>query len=53
MNPHFRWLVGEARALGRRVIDRCRLTILLAPRFEDLPEFMARHGVEVVASLPC
>jgi radical SAM/Cys-rich protein len=53
MNPHFRWLVEEARALGRRVIDRCNLTILLAPRFEDLPDFLARHRVEVVASLPC
>lgn len=53
MNPHFRWLVEEARASGRRVIDRCNLTILLAPRFEDLPEFLARNRVEVVASLPC
>ncbi|VTT99555.1 fe-s oxidoreductase : Radical SAM domain protein OS=Planctomyces maris DSM 8797 GN=PM8797T_03489 PE=4 SV=1: DUF3641 [Gemmataceae bacterium] len=53
MNPHFRWLVAEARALGRRVIDRCNLTILLAPGFADLPEFLAEHRVEVVASLPC
>ena len=28
------------------------LTILLAPRFEDLPEFLAAHEVEVVCSLP-
>ncbi len=53
MNPHFRWLVAEARALGRRVIDRCNLTILIAPGFEDLPEFLAEHQVEIVASLPC
>jgi radical SAM/Cys-rich protein len=53
MNPHFRWLVGEARALGRQVIDRCNLTILLAPGFQDLPDFLAAHQVEVVASLPC
>ncbi|MDB5338717.1 MAG: hypothetical protein JWN70_4336 [Planctomycetaceae bacterium] len=53
MNPHFRWLVTEARALGRRVIDRCNLTILVAPGFEDLPEFLAEHQVEIVASLPC
>ena len=31
MNPHFRWFVGEARRLGRKVIDRCNLTILLTP----------------------
>ena len=53
MNPHFRWLVAEARALGRHVIDRCNLTILLAPGFDDLPAFLAEHRVEVVASLPC
>lgn len=53
MNPHFRWLVGQARALGRHVIDRCNLTILLAPGYDDLPGFLAEHRVEVVASLPC
>jgi len=53
MNPHFRWLVAEARGLGRRVIDRCNLTILVAAGFEDLPAFLAEHAVEVVASLPC
>jgi radical SAM/Cys-rich protein len=53
MNRHFRALVEEACALGRHVIDRCNLTILLAPNFDDLPTFLARHCVEVVASLPC
>jgi radical SAM/Cys-rich protein len=53
LNPHFRWLVAEARKLGRHVIDRCNLTILLAPGFDALPEFLAAQQVEVVASLPC
>jgi radical SAM/Cys-rich protein len=53
MNPHFRWLVQEARQLGRRVIDRCNLTILMAPGFTDLPKFLADNQVEIVASLPC
>jgi len=53
MNPDFRWLVAEARAMDRHVIDRSNLTILLAPGYEDLPAFLAWHGVEVVASLPC
>ena len=53
MNPHFRWLVAQARALRRHVIDRCNLTILLAPGYDDLPDFLATHRVEVVASLPC
>ena len=51
--PHFRWLVGESRRLGRRVIDRCNLTILLEPGMEDLADFLAANCVEVVASLPC
>lgn len=53
MNPQFRYLVREAASLGRQVIDRCNLTILVAKRFEDLPEFLAGHSVRVVASLPC
>src|SRR5262245_50256331 len=53
MNPHFRWLVEQAAGLGRHVIDRCNLTILLAPHYDDLPRFLADHRVEVVASLPC
>ena len=53
MNPSFRRLVTGARALGRRVIDRCNLTILVAPGYTDLPAFLAEHDVEIVASLPC
>ena len=53
MNPHFRDLVVAARALGRHVIDRCNLTILLAKGYEDMPEFLAENQVEIVASLPC
>lgn len=53
LNIHFRDLVREARALGVRVIDRCNLTILSEPDQEGLAEFLAAHGVEVTASLPC
>jgi radical SAM/Cys-rich protein len=49
----FRRLVVGARALGRQVIDRCNLTILFEPGQEDTAEFLAAHGVKVVASLPC
>lgn len=53
MNPHFRWLVGEISRLGRKVMVRCNLTIVLAnPKYHDLPEFFKNHGVEVVSSLP-
>ncbi len=53
LNENFRYLVGEARAAGVHVIDRCNLTILDEPGQEDLAEFLAAHQVEVVASLPC
>ena len=53
LNPHFRRLVQGARALGAQVIDRCNLTILSEPGQEDLADFLAAQGVEVVASLPC
>ena len=52
LNPQFRWLVEQARALGRHVMDRCNLSVLLLPSQVDLAEFLARHQVEVVASLP-
>ena len=53
LNRHFRSLVVAARARGVRVIDRCNLTILEEPGQEGLDEFLAAHGVEVVASMPC
>jgi radical SAM/Cys-rich protein len=53
LNPHFRGLVRGARALGRRVIDRCNLTVLFEPGQEDTAEFLAEAGVDVIASLPC
>ena len=53
MNPNFRYLVLQARALGVHVIDRCNLTILEEPGQEDLADFLAENKVEVVASLPC
>ncbi|MCA9212676.1 MAG: arsenosugar biosynthesis radical SAM protein ArsS [Planctomycetales bacterium] len=53
MNPSFRQLVRHARTLGCRTIDRCNLTILVAPGFTDLPEFLAEHNVVIIASLPC
>ena len=53
LNPHFRFLVTEARRLGRHVMDRCNLTVLFVAGQEDTAEFLRDHDVEVVASLPC
>ncbi len=53
MNPHFRWFVEELSRLGKKIIVRCNLTIILANKsYHDLPLFFKMHGVHVVSSLP-
>ena len=53
MNPDFRWFVEEITAMGKSVIVRCNLTIILAnPKYHDLPDFFKKHKVNVVSSLP-
>src|SRR5580692_10021026 len=53
LNPNFAMLVERARALGRRVIVRCNLTVTLEPGMEWQVEFYRRATVELVCSLPC
>ena len=53
MNPLFKNLVRESRNYDVTVIDRCNLTILLEPGFEDMAQFLADNKVQIVASLPC
>jgi radical SAM/Cys-rich protein len=58
LHPQFDTLVARAAALGKRVIVRHNLTVQADgnPRTGEpkayLPEFFARHRVEVVCSLP-
>ena len=55
INPHFRYLVERTKALApaRHIMDRCNLTVFFEAGQEYLPGFLARHGIEVIASLPC
>jgi len=55
MIPDFRYFIDRVNALqpARHIIDRCNLTILLEPGYENLAEFLATHKVEIVASMPC
>ena len=53
LNSHFKTLVSKAVAMGIHVMDRCNLTILSEPGQEGLADFLARHKVEINASLPC
>ena len=53
MNPHFRWFVSALHKLGKKVMVRCNLTIIVAnPSYHDLPAFYKAHQVEVISSLP-
>ncbi|MEN0005104.1 MAG: arsenosugar biosynthesis radical SAM (seleno)protein ArsS [Bacteroidota bacterium] len=53
MNPHFRWFVEECTKLGKQVMDRCNLTIVMAnKKYRELPQFFAEHKVHIVSSLP-
>src|SRR5687767_9235199 len=53
LNPNFRWFVEEIKKVGRHVMVRCNLTIILAnKKYYELPEFYKQHDVEVISSLP-
>lgn len=53
MHPDYRWFVESCVALGKKVMTRCNLTIIMAhPKYSDLPDFFARNNVQVVSSLP-
>ena len=55
MIPDFKYLVKRLKALTppRHVIDRCNLTILLEPGYEDYAQFLAQYEIEIIASMPC
>jgi radical SAM/Cys-rich protein len=58
LNANFRYLIEQLRAdsFANRnldIIDRCNLTVLSEPGQEHLADFLARHKVHVIASLPC
>jgi radical SAM/Cys-rich protein len=53
LSEHFRYFVETSRAAGAHVIDRNNLTIIETKSHAYLPEYLAEHEVEVVASLPC
>ncbi len=53
ISEFFRYFVETARGAGSRVLDRNNLTIIEEPGYEYLPDYLATHDVEVIASLPC
>ena len=53
LSEFFRFFIETARVAGLHVIDRCNLTIIEEPGYDDLPTYLAEQEVEVIASLPC
>jgi radical SAM/Cys-rich protein len=55
MIPDFKYFIERLKELTppRHIMDRCNLTILLEPGFEDYAPFLARNEVEIIASMPC
>jgi len=53
LHPKFKQLVKEVRSLNVEVMDRCNLTILTEPGYENLASFLATNKVQITASLPC
>ncbi len=53
MNPDFKWLIEELAKRNVETIVRSNLTILVEGKFKTYPEFMAKHKVTIVSSLPC
>ena len=53
MIPDYRYLVERIRGMGKRVMDRCNLTILNEPGYEWVADFYVQHTIEIIASMPC
>jgi radical SAM/Cys-rich protein len=53
LNLNFRYLVESCVAMGKKVMVRCNLTVILSnKKYHDLPHFFAANKVEVMSSLP-
>jgi len=53
LNSNFTYLVKTSRQLGKEVIDRCNLTVLVEKGQVDRARFLKDHQVRIIASLPC
>ena len=52
LHPDFREMVARASLAGAHVMHRCNLTAILLPNYADIPALLAKHRVEIFASLP-
>jgi len=52
LHPRYRELVKRCRSLGKTVMTRCNLTILMEDGYTDMAGFFREQSVIVMASLP-
>ena len=52
MNPHLPWFISETAKLGRRMLVRSNLAILLEERFRSFMDIYSQNKVEIITSLP-
>ncbi|MBI5179425.1 MAG: arsenosugar biosynthesis radical SAM protein ArsS [Nitrospinae bacterium] len=52
LHPRYRQFAAACRGMGKTVITRCNLTVLLENGCEDLPKFFRARSLVVAASLP-
>jgi radical SAM/Cys-rich protein len=53
MNPHFKYLIENARNMVDTIIVRTNLVILNEEGYEDYIDFYVKNKVQLIASLPC
>ena len=52
LHPRFREIVKRSALPGRKVMHRCNLTAIMTRPYWEIPDLLAEHKVEIVASLP-
>jgi radical SAM/Cys-rich protein len=53
LNVHFKKLVVALKKQGHAVQVRTNLSVFFEPGMAGLPEFYAKHNIQLVASMPC
>ncbi len=52
MHPDFEYIVKTVTEMYKTVVVRTNLTIMAEEKYSHLPEFLSKHNVEIMASLP-
>lgn len=53
LNPNLQRFIGRIKDAGWAALVRTNLSVMTEPGYTDYPEFFAKNGVGLVASLPC